>query len=154
VPSPELRYCEPMSDEMNIDEKFARLQAALKCDHGKEVQDAMFDLGAVRNDRQKIPDEIVERLLTLLRSEEMYKSRHAGHVLNFFEFQSASLTDRQKWLCIGFLNAHGDEFSDVYSQQVVTELRHGMYGDYLRMKKPTAQQWKDYQKMQGNRDND
>lgn len=139
-----------MSDEVNIDEKFARLQDALNRDNEKHVQDAMFDLGAVRNDWVEIPDEVVERLLTLLRSEEMYKSPYAGHVLNFFEFESSSLTDRQKWLCIGFLNAHGDKFSDVHSQQVVTELRYGRYGDYLKMKNPSSQQWKDYQKMQGN----
>ena len=79
----------------------------------------------------------------------MYKSPYAGQLLNFFEFESPNLTDRQKWLCIGFLNAHGSEFSDVHSRQVVAELREGKYGDYLKMKTPTSQQWKDYQKMQG-----
>src|SRR5579871_1932211 len=91
---------------------------------------------ATKNDWPKIPDEVVERLLTLLRNEEMYKSPHAGHVLHFFEFESPRLTDRQKWLCIGFLNAHGDQFSDVHSQQVVTELRYGLYGDYLKRSAP------------------
>lgn len=139
-----------MTDEINLDEKFACLQDALERDNEKDVQSAMFDLGAIRNGWTEIPDEVVERLLTLLRNEEMYKSQCAGHVLSFFEFESSSLTDRQKWLCIGFLNAHGNEFSGVHSQQVVTELRYGRYGDYLKMKKPTSQQWKDYQKMQGN----
>jgi len=41
-----------------------------------------------------------------------------------------------------------------HSRQVVVELRYGKYGDYLKMQKPTPQQWKDYQKMQGNRDKD
>ena len=143
-----------MPDEINIDEKFARLQDALQRDNGEDVQDAIFDLGGIRNDWAEIPDEVVERLLTLLRNEDMCKSPCAGHVLNFFEFESKRLTDRAKWLCIGFLNAHGDEFSDVRSQQVVTELRHGLYGDWLKMKKPNAQQWKDYQKMRGDGDKD
>ena len=137
-----------MPNKINIDEKFGRLQEALRRDNAEDVQEAMFDLGAIRNDWSEIPDEVVERLLTLLRNEEIYKSPYAGHLLNFFEFESSNLTDRQKWLCIGFLNAHGNQFLDVHSQQVVTELRYGKYGDYLKMKKPNAQQWKDYQKMQ------
>ena len=70
-------------------------------------------------------------------------------LLNFFEFESDGLTDRAKWLCIGFLNAHGDKFSHVHSQHVVCELRSGMYKNYLKMKRPSSQQWKDYQKMRG-----
>jgi len=131
-----------------MDEKSARLQDALQRDSEKDVQDAVFDLGGIRNDWAEIPDEVVERLLTLLRNEEMYKSPYAGHLLNFFEFESDKLTDRAKWLCIGFLNEHGDEFSDAHSQQVVTELRYELYGDHLKIKKPNAQQWKNYQKMQ------
>jgi len=137
-----------MPDGINIDEKSARLQDALQRDNEKDIQDAMFDLGGIKNDWAEIPNEVVERLLTLLRNEEMYKSPYAGHLLNFFEFESGKLTDRAKWLCVGFLNAHGDEFSDVRSQQVVTELRYGLYGDHLKMEKPNAQQWKDYQKIQ------
>jgi hypothetical protein len=139
-----------MPHETNIDEKFARVQDALQRDNENDVQDAVFDLGGIRNDWTEIPDEVVERLLALLRNDEMYRSPYAGHLLNFFEFESPRLTDRQKWLCIDFLNAHGDKFSGVHSQQVVTELRYGRYGDYLKMKKPNPQQWKDYQKMRGN----
>lgn len=138
-----------MQDQTDIDEKFTRLHEALRGDNKKDVQDAIFDLGGICNDRAEVPDELVERLLTLLRNEAVYKSPYAGHVLSFFEFESKRLTDRAKWLCIGFLNAHGDEFSHVHSQQVVIELRYGRYGDHLKMKKPNAQQWKDYQKMQG-----
>ena len=141
-----------MSDEISVEGKFVRLGDCLAGNDEEGVRDAIFDLGGIRNEWTKIPDEVVERLLTLLRNEKMYKSSLAGHILTFFEFESDKLTDRAKWLCIGFLNAHGDEFSDVHSQQVVTELRYGLYGDYLKMKKPNAQQWKDYQKMQGNRD--
>jgi len=143
-----------MSDEIIVDEKFKWLRRCLSEHDEKDVQDALFDLSAVSNDWIRIPDEVAERLLTLLENEEMYKSRLAAHLLNFFQFESKSLTDRAKWLCIGFLNAHGDEFQDVYSQQVVIELRYGTYGDSLRMKKPNPQQWKDYQKMQGTGDKD
>jgi len=139
-----------VSDE-NVERKFGLLQDAMRRGDGEDIQDALFDLGCIRNDSSKMPDDVVERLLTLLRNDNMYNSPHAGHLLQFFEFESTRLTDRQKWLCIGFLNAHGDKFSDVHSQQVVIELRYGRYGDYLKMKKPNSQQWKDYQEMQSRR---
>jgi len=59
----------------------------------------------------------------------MYRSEVAAHILNYFEFESPHLTSWQKSLCIDFLKAHGDQFSDVHSQEVVAELRHG---DYLK----------------------
>lgn len=95
---------------------------------------------------------MVERLLTLLKDEEMYKSPYAGNLLLFFTFECDRLTDHQKWLCIRFLNAHADKFSDTHTRQVLDELRYGHYRDYLKMKKPNPQQWKDYQQMQGKLD--
>jgi hypothetical protein len=85
-----------MADDIALEKKFERLQDALRRDNYYDVQDAMFELGAVTNGWKTIPDAVVERLLALLRSEEMYTSPHAGHILNFFEFESPSLTDRQK----------------------------------------------------------
>ncbi len=141
-------YCESVPSDINIDKKFSCLKDAIRRNNDIDVQDAMFDFGTIRNGWTEIPDEVVERLLTLLRSEEMYRSPYARHLLNFFQYESPYLTDRQKWLCIGFLNAHGDQFSDIHSHHVVTELRYGRYGDHLKMKRPTPQQWEDYQKMQ------
>lgn len=88
---------------------------------------AIYDLGAARNSSGTIPDEVVEGLLTLLRSDDMYKSNLAGNVLRFFEFRTSNLSARQKWLCIGFLNAHGDEFTNPRGQRAVAELREGNY---------------------------
>lgn len=134
---------------MNIDGKFEQLKDALGRDNENDVQQSMWLLSAVANDWSKIPDEVVERLLSLLQDDEMYTSPYAGHLLNVFEFESNKLTDHQKWLCVDFLNAYGDQFRDVHSRQVVTELRYGLYSDYLKMKKPNPQQWKDYQRMRG-----
>jgi len=91
------------------------------------VQDAIFGLGAVKNGWTEIPDDVVERLLTLLSRETMYASHLAGHLLNFFEFEAQSLTTRQKSWCVGFLKLHGDRFTEVHSRQVVAELRGGHY---------------------------
>jgi hypothetical protein len=68
-------------------------------------------------------DNVVERLLTILTKQEMYQSPLAGHLLQFVEVESKYLSDRQKWFCIRFLNAHGSEFTDGFSSQMVGELR-------------------------------
>ena len=133
-----------MPDEISIDEKFACLQNALQRGNEKDIRDAMWALSAAKNN-WKTSDEVVERLLALLTSEELRRSPFAGDLLHFLEMESNHLTDHQKWLCICFLNAHGDDFPDGYSCLIVGELRTGLY---LRMKKPKPQQWDDYQKMQ------
>jgi hypothetical protein len=106
---------------------YAKLLTNLVEGDADAVQQAIFELGGVHNETDQIPDSVVERLVTLLRNERMYNSDLAGHVLNYFEFESPRLTDWQKRLVIGFLKAHGDQFSHVHSQQVVAELREGKY---------------------------
>jgi hypothetical protein len=136
-----------MPDE-STDERFARLQHALQRDNEKDVHNALWSLSAAKNG-WKISDEIVERLLTLLRDGLSNRTPFSGDLLHFFEMESKHLTDHQKWLCICFLNALGDEFTDGFSSLVVGELRRGLY---LKMKKPNPQQWDDYQKMQRGRE--
>jgi len=131
-------------DDLSLDHKFERLQDALHRNDQKAVLDALWPFSAALNDWE-IADDVVERLLTILTQEEMYQSPYAGHLLQFFEMESERLTDRQKWFCIRFLNAHGNKFTDGFSSQMIGELRAGLF---LRMKKPNPQQWDDYQKMQ------
>jgi hypothetical protein len=114
-------------ENINMEERLARLGECLANGDGDGVRDAVFGLNSINNGWEVVPDEIVERLLTLLRSEQMYESPLAGHVLNYFEFESPRLSARQKSLYIGFLNAHGDQFLNIHSRQVVTELRHDSY---------------------------
>ena len=109
--------------------KIARLRENIELGDEDGVQQAVFDLGPVSNGWKRVPDEVVEQLLTILRDEKMSSSGLAAHVLNYFEFESHHLTSRQKSLCIGFLKAHGDQFTHFHSQQVVAELREG---DYLK----------------------
>jgi hypothetical protein len=116
-------------ENLCVEESFARLREGLAIGDARGVQDAIFGLSPIYYGGKLIPDEVVERLLNLLRSEQMYKSHLAGHVLNYFVFESRQLSPRQEWLCIGFLNAHGDEFVHVHSCVVVADLR---YGDYLK----------------------
>jgi hypothetical protein len=109
--------------------KIARLREHIELDDENGVRHAVFDLTPVLNGWKRVPDEVVEQLLAVLRDEKMYSSQLAAHVLNYFEFESHDLTSRQKSLCIGFLKAHGDQFTDIYTQQVVAELCEG---DYLK----------------------
>jgi hypothetical protein len=117
----------PSDDE--VAPKIARLRKNIEIGDEDGVQQAVFDLNPAINSWKRVPDEVVEGLLTLLRDEKMYPSGLASHVLNYFEFESHHLTQRQKSLCIGFLKAHGDQFTHFHSQQVVAELREG---DYLK----------------------
>jgi len=115
----------PYDDE--VAPKIARLHENIELGDQDGVEQAIWDLSPVSNGWRAVPDEVVEQLLTALRDEKMYSSYLAGHPLNYFEFESARLTTRQKSLCIGFLTAHGDQFTDIHSQQVVAELREGNY---------------------------
>lgn len=91
--------------------KIARLRENIELGDEDGVQQAVFELNPVFNGWKRVPDEVVEQLLTVLRDEKMYSSHLAAHVLNFFEFESRHLTSRQKSLCVGFLKAHGDQFT-------------------------------------------
>jgi hypothetical protein len=116
------------SDE-EVAPKIARLRENIDLGDEDGVQQAVFHLNPVINGWKRVPDEVVEQLLTMLRDVKMYSSGLSAHVLNYFEFESPHLTSRQKSLCVGFLKAHGDQFTHIHSQQVVAELREG---DYLK----------------------
>ena len=107
--------------------QFSRLRECIDSEDADGVQKVIFDLGTTRNDWISIPDQIVEGLLSLLSGNKMHKSRLASHVLNYFEFEAHNLSKSQKRLCIQFLKAHGNEFTDVHSRQIVAELREGKY---------------------------
>lgn len=110
-----------------IEDRLSRLRECIATGDEDRLQQVVFELGPLYNRWQCVPDEVVEGLLTILRNENMYKSHLAGHILNYFEFESKGLTSRQKNLCVGFLNAHGDQFDDTHAVVVITELRNGNY---------------------------
>jgi hypothetical protein len=69
---------------MSTETAFAQLLGSLAAQDAEGVQKAIFDLARVHSGAKQIPDDVVERILTLLRSERMYKSPLAAHLLNFF----------------------------------------------------------------------
>ncbi len=117
----------PSEDE--VAPRIARLRENIDLQDEAGVERTVFELSPVLNGWKRVPDEVVEQLLTILRDERMHSSHFASHVLNYFEFESHHLTSRQKSLCLGFLKAHGNQFTHIYSQQVIGEL---LEGDYLK----------------------
>ncbi len=111
----------------DLDPKFARLHKCLAQRDAQGIQNAMFGLSPIHNGWKTVPDEVIERLLTMLADEKMYESPFAGHILNYFEFESCRFSARQKSMCLNFLKIHGDQFDHVHSRQVVAELRHDTY---------------------------
>ena len=112
---------------MTIESALTKLLACVAADNVDDVPDAIFDLGETFNELEQIPDDVTERLLMILIDEKMYESPLAGHILSFFEFEAPHLSHRAKSLCTEFLQAYGDKFKQVHSQQVVAELRRGSY---------------------------
>ena len=108
-------------------QRFAELREFIGLNDRRRVEQAIFAMGAAHNGWISVPDEIVDGILTILRESSLYDSGLAAHLLNFFAFEAPSMSSRQKNLVKGYLQAHGDRFTDVHSAQVVTELRHDSY---------------------------
>jgi len=106
---------------------FEFLELAIAENDPIAVQDAIFDLGLFYTDERLIPDEVSFKVIDLLGQEAMSRSSLAAHLLNHFEFHASCISQRAKDACVRFLQAQGDRFLHVHSQQVVSELRHGSY---------------------------
>ena len=115
------------AEQLSPVQKLGELRECIGLGDRKEVQQAIFALGAAYNGWIRVPDEVVDGLLTILLEPDLHDSDLAAHILNFFEFESNSMSPRQKNLVKGFLQSHGDRFTDVHSAQVVTELRYDHY---------------------------
>ena len=126
-----------LPSDQEVEGKVQELRECIGAADAEGIQQAIFALSPISNGWKAVPDQVVEQFLTLLRNENMYGSEAAAYILNYFEFESPHLTARQKSLCIGFLNAHGDQFTHFHSQQVVTELR---YGDYVKQERRAPHQ--------------
>jgi len=119
-------------DSNTIAEKLATLRERFLARDDDGVQEAIFDLGACRTGHwHSAPDEIVDGILSLLKQPSSLESPVASHVLNYFEFESRTLTRQQKKLCREFLAKYGDQFSHPQAAHVVMELRYNKYGNWL-----------------------
>jgi len=105
----------------------ALLESAISADDADAVQTAVFELGCQPLCDEFIDDDIAIQLLGILRRPDMWRSRLAGHVLNFFEFEANRLSPRAKDRCKAFLREWGSQFTEVHSMQIVGELWTGPY---------------------------
>lgn len=106
---------------------YEALEKALANGDPSAVQEAIFNLGALAQRQKVVPDEVAFYVIDVLRRDSMKASNLGGHVLNFFEFEAPYLSFKAKERCRAFLREYGDEFSDIFSMQVVAELREGEY---------------------------
>ena len=90
---------------------------------------ALFELGCQPLCGEFIDNEIAIQLPGILRRPDKWRSRLAGHVLNFFEFEANQLSPRTKCRCNAFLREWGSQFTEVHGMHVVGE--HGI-GPYLK----------------------
>jgi hypothetical protein len=112
-----------------IEGKLQHLRELFYIENEDGVRDAIFELGEVRRGWDRVPDEVVDGLLAILTQEQAFTSHLAGHLLNYFEFETRQLSPSQKKRCAKFVKDFGNRFTDVLAVQVITELR---YDDYLK----------------------
>jgi len=105
----------------------SQLEDALRSGDADAVEQAIDEIGHARDATGMIPDEAAFYIIGILRHSEMKASPLAGHVLMFFEFESAHLTLRAKDRCVAFLREWGNEFTHFHARHVVAELRAGTY---------------------------
>lgn len=112
-----------------MDAVFARLERSVEDDNPNTAITAVLELGDFRDERNRVPDELLKRLLELLGTPRVLASMVAATILEFFEFQSSRLTKRQKRQCLDFLTTNVDRFKDGDALCVAHEI---VDGNYLR----------------------
>ncbi|HET9183710.1 MAG TPA: hypothetical protein VFP59_16385 [Candidatus Angelobacter sp.] len=116
-----------MSDNMTMDAVFARLERSIDADNPNTAIHVVLKLGDFRDERDRVPDELIERLLTLIGTPRVLSSIVAATILQFFEFEARRFTRRQKRRCLEFLKSKLSEFKDADSLHMAYEVVEGNY---------------------------
>jgi len=116
-----------MPDNTTLDAVFGQLQRSIDADNPNTAIHAVLKLGDFRDERNRLPDELIERLLTLIGTQEVLCSMVAATILQFFEFEATRFTRRQKHRCLDFLKSKLDQFKDADSVHVAYEIVEGNY---------------------------
>lgn len=106
---------------------FARLERCIAADNPNTAINVVFKLEKFRDERNRVPDELLDRLLDLLGTQRVLESMVAAQILNFFQFQSSRFTKRQKRRCMEFLSSKLNKFKDGDTMHVAYEIVHGNY---------------------------
>ncbi|SIQ33318.1 hypothetical protein [Aquipseudomonas alcaligenes] len=116
---------------MDIISKLENLkQSALKQD-ADAVQDIIFSLSPLILNTKFASDEVIDFILELLEDPFLYDKDIAGHLLNFFEFESKNLSIEQKKRAYDWVVRNSKNFTSILGGQVIAELEDH---HYLRIK--------------------
>jgi hypothetical protein len=116
-----------MADNTTVDAVFAQLERSIECDNPNTAIDAVLKLGDFHDERNRVPDELIDRLLSLIATQQVLSSMVAATILQFFEFEARRFTKRQKRRCRNFLNGKLDEFKDGDAAHIAYEIVEGNY---------------------------
>ncbi|HEY6308314.1 MAG TPA: hypothetical protein VI488_17850 [Candidatus Angelobacter sp.] len=97
---------------MNADALFARLDRCIEAANPNTTIQVILELENIRTERFQVPDEILDRMLTLLQTKAVLESPVAATVLAFFSVACITLTKAQRRRCLSVLRTLADKFSD------------------------------------------
>jgi len=109
-------------DNISADLLFERLSHCIESENPTWVQEVIFELERIRTEHDRIPDELLDRLLALLGTETVLKSPVAASVLRFFDVGVLWLTKTQRRRCLDSLRALSDRFPDGDALWAVKEI--------------------------------
>jgi hypothetical protein len=116
-----------MPDNTTIDAVFRRLERCIEADNPNTAIDVVLKLGEFRDERNRVPDELIERLLALLGTQRVLSSMVAATILQFFQFEAWRFTRRQRRWCLDFLKSKQNEFKDADALHAAYEIVEGNY---------------------------
>ena len=111
----------------SLSEQLESLKGAAYSLDEDAVQENLFNLGAISLSRKQSPEEVVDFLLALLKDDYFNSENIAGHLLNYFEFESAHLSAFQKNKITEWIANYGAKFTSTHGNQVVCELNNDEY---------------------------
>jgi hypothetical protein len=111
-----------MPDNTSMDAVFARLERCIEADNPNTAIQVVLKLNDFRDEKGRVPDALIERLLNLLETQRVLSSMASAAILQFFEFNSSRFTRLQKRRCLDFLKIKLDEFKDGDALHVAHEV--------------------------------
>ena len=103
-----------MPDKTRLEAVFEQLESCVALDNPNPavVTPLVLELGELTDANNRVPDQLLDRLLDFLAKETVLKSSVAGLILQFFGFQLLNLTKRQRKRCLEGLRVLANRFED------------------------------------------
>jgi hypothetical protein len=111
-----------MPDNTSMHSVIARLERCVEADNPNTAIQVVLKLSDFRDEKDRVPDALIEKLLNLLGTQRVLSSMAAATILQFFEFNSSRFTRLQKRRCLDFLKSKLDEFKGGDARHVAHEI--------------------------------